>query len=176
MKSFAFAAVAVAALVAAEDSAADLCKSDGQTFCIASDIILRCSGPGVGQPGRCTPNLSGSFPPGGLASCYEAAKGDGKAACEKNCIVHADPVFTLPADKCTPSATQSATPSSTGTGNSTTTAQKPPASTEAEEEPCPTEWPTPNGNDTAVVPPTNAGSKNALSGAAIAGLVAAYFL
>lgn len=84
MKSFTLAAVALAALVAAEDPAATLCKSDGQTFCIGGDLILRCSGAGVGQPGRCTPNLSGSFPPGGLASCYEAEKQDGKASCEKN--------------------------------------------------------------------------------------------
>lgn len=84
-------------------------------------------------------------------------------------------MFTLPADKCTPSATESAAPSSTGGAQNSSTTQKPPLSSMEEEDPCPTEWPS-DGNGTAVVPPSNAGSKNALGGAAIAGLIAAYFL
>lgn len=85
MKTSALFAIVAAAFVAAQDDpAAKYCKEDGTAYCLGGSIILRCSGAGKGQPGQCNANLSGYFPPGGLANCYEAEEGSGKAACEKN--------------------------------------------------------------------------------------------
>ena len=77
------------------------------------------------------------------------------------CIVHAEPSFTLPADKCTPTATETPTGSPTGTPEPTAM-------------PIETSLP---GNGTDPVPPITAGaSKNAIGGLAIAGIIAAYVL
>lgn len=88
MKTSAILITAAAALVSAQYTVeADntyKCDKPNTNYCIGGDIILRCDTNGTGTPGRCSANLSGYPPAGGLASCYESAQGAGDAACEKN--------------------------------------------------------------------------------------------
>jgi len=86
-----------------------ICEEPNASYCLGGDIILRCDAYGVGTPGRCSDNLSGYPPAGGVASCYEKAGTHGEAACEKNCVVYyIGAPYTLPAELCHPSQTSSA--------------------------------------------------------------------
>ncbi|KAH6899847.1 hypothetical protein B0T10DRAFT_554410 [Thelonectria olida] len=86
-----------------------MCEEPNASYCLGGDIILRCDAYGVGTPGRCSDNLSGYPPAGGVASCYEKAGTHSEAACEKNCVVYYPGApYTLPAELCHPSQTSSA--------------------------------------------------------------------
>ncbi|KJZ68713.1 hypothetical protein HIM_11891 [Hirsutella minnesotensis 3608] len=102
-----FVAAAAAAGRVAASGASDVtemkCAKANANYCVAGDIILRCNDKAIGTPGRCSANLSGYPPSGGVAECWESAKGAGDAACQKNCVVYAESPFTLPSDQCTPS-------------------------------------------------------------------------
>ncbi|KAM3500004.1 hypothetical protein MY10362_006795 [Beauveria mimosiformis] len=151
MKTAAAAATAilVAGLVATEPQHHALpsgtkinCAKPNASYCMGGDIILRCGPDALGEPARCSSaNVSGYPPPpaGGVAECWESSRDAGDAACQKNCVVYAKDPFTLPADKCTPSATQTGQPTSTGStatstwtsidgGSSSTSSSGPPAS------------------------------------------------
>lgn len=86
------------------------CAKPNAAFCagdsFGTDIIIRCNASGVGQPGRCSNNLSGQ-PPAGVKSalCYQPDALSGEAACVKNCIAYYDDGHAqlLPASICTPS-------------------------------------------------------------------------
>ncbi|KAK2593539.1 hypothetical protein QQS21_008762 [Conoideocrella luteorostrata] len=113
------------------------CAKPNANYCMAGDIILRCDGNGMGTRGRCSDNVAGYPPAGGVASCYQSSEEAGDAACQKNCVVYAAKPFTLAADKCTPSATVTSTQSDTHTGSatvpegtSTGTASNPPSSSQ----------------------------------------------
>ncbi|KAJ6787672.1 hypothetical protein PWT90_08370 [Aphanocladium album] len=130
MKTAAAAIILAATLVAAEPQHAMPtgtkinCAKPNASYCMGGDIILRCGADSTGQPGRCSDNVSGYPPAGGIAECWESSRDAGDAACQKNCVVYADKPFTLAADKCTPSGTQtgtSAPPTSTSTGTTSTT-------------------------------------------------------
>lgn len=112
---FVAAAAAVASAQYTEENGTFKCEKPNTNYCLAGDIILRCDANGKGTPGRCSANLSGYPPMGGVASCYESADGAGDAACEKNCIVYANPAFTLGADVCEPSYTSTAVESTLST-------------------------------------------------------------
>lgn len=108
MRTTSLLIVAVAAAVNAgytENNGKYVCGIANTNYCLGGDIILRCDESGNGTPGRCSDNLSGYPPAGGVASCYEKPGSYGNAACEKNCVVHADTPYTLPADSCQPSYT-----------------------------------------------------------------------
>ncbi|KAG5992781.1 hypothetical protein E4U54_003559 [Claviceps lovelessii] len=130
------------------------CAKANANYCVNGDIILRCDGNKVGVRGRCSDNVSGYPPVGGLASCYQSSPDAGDAACEKNCVVYADKQFTLPADKCTPS---NVAPSSTSTpSTATATGTGPvPTSTPAPTKPVP-EHPFPIHNSTTTLPHSRA--------------------
>jgi len=92
------------------------CAKPNANYCMGGDIILRCDANSIGTPGRCSDNVAGYPPAGGVAECHQSSKEAGDAACEKNCVVYAaQSSFTLPASQCTPSA------SASGYGASTTT-------------------------------------------------------
>ncbi|KAG5984405.1 hypothetical protein E4U55_004978 [Claviceps digitariae] len=95
------------------------CAKANANYCMDGDIILRCDGNKLGVRGRCSDNVSGYPPFGGLATCYQSSEDAGDAACQKNCVVYAAQPFTLPADKCTPSV--SSTPSIPPPCNGTST-------------------------------------------------------
>lgn len=59
------------------------CSKPNANFCMG-DIILRCDENAVGTPGRCSDNVSGYPPAGGVATCYESDRLAGDAACMKN--------------------------------------------------------------------------------------------
>ncbi|KAG5922426.1 hypothetical protein E4U42_005466 [Claviceps africana] len=109
MKAAVVALAAAAALVSAApggETSPGLpihCAKPNASYCIAGDMILRCDGNKMGVRGRCSDNLDGYPPQGGLASCYQSSEDAGDAACQKNCVVYAAQPFTLPADKCIPS-------------------------------------------------------------------------
>ena len=88
MKTSAIFLTAAAALASAQYTAESdgtyKCDKPNTNYCIGGDIILRCDANAKGTPGRCSANLSGYPPAGGVASCYESVKGAGDAACEKN--------------------------------------------------------------------------------------------
>ncbi|KAH7149351.1 hypothetical protein B0J13DRAFT_303571 [Dactylonectria estremocensis] len=91
-----------------------VCGRPNANYCLGGDIILRCDAYGHGTPGRCSDNVSGYPPLGGVSSCYEKDGSYGDASCEKNCVVYADPPYTLPPALCQPSYTStSSTPEST---------------------------------------------------------------
>ncbi|KAG6019525.1 hypothetical protein E4U41_003182 [Claviceps citrina] len=87
------------------------CAKPNANYCMSGDIILRCDARSLGTRGRCSDNVAGYAPAGGIASCYQSSEEAGDAACQKNCVVYAAQPFTLPADKCTPSPTSGITPS-----------------------------------------------------------------
>ncbi|KAG5967120.1 hypothetical protein E4U58_002285 [Claviceps cyperi] len=89
------------------------CAKAKANYCLGGDIILRCDADSVGIQGRCSDNVAGYPPFGGIASCQQSSELAGDAACVKNCIVYASKPYTLPAHKCIPSYT--ATESHTGT-------------------------------------------------------------
>ena len=60
------------------------CAKPNANYCMGGDIILRCDGSAVGTPGRCSDNVAGYPPAGGVAECYESSKEAGDAACQKN--------------------------------------------------------------------------------------------
>jgi hypothetical protein len=60
------------------------CARANANYCMGADIILRCDSNAIGTPGRCTPNLSGYPPAGGVANCWQSSEEAGDAACEKN--------------------------------------------------------------------------------------------
>ncbi|KAG6010483.1 hypothetical protein E4U21_006485 [Claviceps maximensis] len=99
------------------------CAKPNANYCMAGDIILRCDGNKIGHRGRCSDNVAGYPPFGGIASCYQSSQDSGDAACQKNCVVYAAQPFTLPADKCTPiaTATQTTIPEGTTTTKPMTT-------------------------------------------------------
>lgn len=91
MKTSALLVAATSALVMAQNQpqdqanpAKDLCKQANTTFCLSGDIILHCTGEGVGETSRCTPALTAYPPVDGVARCYEKVENAGQAACEKN--------------------------------------------------------------------------------------------
>ncbi|KAL7944208.1 hypothetical protein V8C42DRAFT_83473 [Trichoderma barbatum] len=121
MKTSAVLVAVAAALVSAqappEGTNKINCAKPNSNYCLG-DIIVRCDEHSVGTAGRCSANVAGYPPAGGVASCYESAKDAGDAACVKNCVVYAQPSFTLPASQCVPSYTASATAAPEGTSTS----------------------------------------------------------
>ncbi|KAM3509013.1 hypothetical protein MY11210_006508 [Beauveria gryllotalpidicola] len=114
------AAILAAGLVAAEPQHAlpsgtkINCAKPNASYCMGGDIILRCGPDALGEPAHCAASVSGYPPAGGVAECWQSSRDAGDAACQKNCVVYAEDPFTLPADKCTPSATQTGQPTSAG--------------------------------------------------------------
>lgn len=87
MKSTALLLGAAAAAMAAPQAPGDSpvnCAKPNVNYCVAADIILRCDENAMGYPARCSPNLSGYPPAGGVASCWESGHETGDAACAKN--------------------------------------------------------------------------------------------
>ncbi|KAL7921814.1 hypothetical protein ACQKWADRAFT_114574 [Trichoderma austrokoningii] len=118
MKTAAIIVAAAAALASAqappEGTNKVTCLKPNANYCYGGDIIIRCDANGLGTAGVCSDNVAGYPPLGGVAECWESTKTAGDAACQKNCVVYAQPSsFTLPASQCTPSATISATVSAT---------------------------------------------------------------
>ncbi|KAJ2969182.1 hypothetical protein NQ176_g8803 [Zarea fungicola] len=126
MKTVLAAIVFAAALAAAEPQHAlptgtkINCAKPNANYCMGGDIILRCGSDATGQPGRCSDNVAGYPPSGGVAECWQSSQDAGDAACQKNCVVYASPSFTLPAAQCTPSFTQTGLPTSTSGSNTST--------------------------------------------------------
>ncbi|KAL7929634.1 hypothetical protein V8C35DRAFT_176403 [Trichoderma chlorosporum] len=83
------------------------CLKPNSNYCMGGDIIVRCDANGLGTAGRCSDNVAGYPPLGGVAECWSTTETSGDAACQKNCVVYAQPSFTLPASQCTPSASVS---------------------------------------------------------------------
>lgn len=115
MKTSAIIVAVTAALVSAqappEGTNKVSCAKPNANYCLGGDIIIRCDANSVGVAGRCSDNVAGYPPLGGVAECYQSSETAGDAACQKNCVVYAQPSFTLPASQCTPSFTASATAS-----------------------------------------------------------------
>ncbi|KAG5950147.1 hypothetical protein E4U53_005436 [Claviceps sorghi] len=141
MKAVLIALAASAALVSASpggeipNGVPINCLKANASYCMAGDILLRCDGKAIGTRSRCSDNVDGYPPRGGLATCYQSSEDAGDAACEKNCVVYAAQPFTLPADKCTPSSTtpqtgHHTTPAGTPAGTPATTKAKPVATTD----------------------------------------------
>lgn len=88
MKSSTLIVAATAAVVhATASNPGDVpynCAKANANYCLGGDIILRCDENAIGTPGKCSANLSGYPPAGGIASCWESAVEAGDAACEKN--------------------------------------------------------------------------------------------
>ncbi|KAL7821233.1 hypothetical protein V8C44DRAFT_313934 [Trichoderma aethiopicum] len=113
MKTSAVIVAVAAALVSAqappEGTNKVSCAKPNASYCMGGDIIVRCDGNSVGTAGRCSDNVAGYPPLGGVAECWQSSELAGDAACQKNCVVYAQPSFTLAASECTPSFTASAT-------------------------------------------------------------------
>ncbi|KAL6808831.1 hypothetical protein GGI42DRAFT_223243 [Trichoderma sp. SZMC 28013] len=114
MKTSAIIVAVTAALVSAqappEGTNKVTCAKPNANYCYGGDIIVRCDANGVGTAGRCSDNVAGYPPLGGVAECWQSTETSGDAACQKNCVVYAQPSsFTLAAAQCTPSFTASAT-------------------------------------------------------------------
>ncbi|KAF3069442.1 hypothetical protein Trisim1_002923 [Trichoderma cf. simile WF8] len=114
MKTSAIIVAVTAALVSAqappEGTNKVTCAKPNANYCYGGDIIVRCDANGVGTAGRCSDNVAGYPPLGGVAECWQSTETSGDAACQKNCVVYAQPSsFTLAASQCTPSFTASAT-------------------------------------------------------------------
>ncbi|KAL7912579.1 hypothetical protein GGI35DRAFT_440638 [Trichoderma velutinum] len=113
MKTSAIIVAVTAALVSAqappEGTNKITCAKPNANYCYGGDIIVRCDANGLGTAGRCSDNVAGYPPLGGVAECYQSSELAGDAACQKNCVVYAQPSFTLAASQCTPSFTASAT-------------------------------------------------------------------
>jgi hypothetical protein len=87
MRSSTFLIATAAAVVRAQTPGDDVpinCAKPNANYCMEADIILRCDENAIGIPARCSPNLSGYPPAGGVASCWESGDEVGDAACEKN--------------------------------------------------------------------------------------------
>lgn len=88
MKTSAILFVAAAALASAqappEGTNKVNCAKPNATYCLGGDIILRCDGSSVGTAGRCSDNVAGYPPLGGVAECYQSSETAGDAACQKN--------------------------------------------------------------------------------------------
>lgn len=87
-------AAAVAVVSAAPNGGIDPntkidCAKPNANYCMAGDIILRCDANSVGTRGRCSDNVAGYPPAGGVASCWQSSEQAGDAACQKNvsCII-----------------------------------------------------------------------------------------
>lgn len=63
------------------------CSKPNANYCMGGDIILRCNGDAIGTKGRCSDNLSGYPPAGGVATCMQSSELAGDAACVKNVSV-----------------------------------------------------------------------------------------
>ncbi|KAH6610055.1 hypothetical protein Trco_000075 [Trichoderma cornu-damae] len=107
------AAVAAAALASAqappEGTNKVSCAKPNANYCYGGNVIIRCDASAIGTASRCSDNVAGYAPLGGAASCYQSSETAGDAACQKNCVVYAEPSFTLQASECTPSFVASAT-------------------------------------------------------------------
>jgi len=166
MRSSTFLIATAAAVVRAQTPGDDVpinCAKPNANYCMEADIILRCDENAIGIPARCSPNLSGYPPAGGVASCWESGDEVGDAACEKNCIVYPEPpkaAFTLAADDCFPSHPHAPTNSPNATITTTITIPTthcehactethpplpppPPPSSSPPFSPPPVSWPTP---------------------------------
>ncbi|KAK5987074.1 hypothetical protein PT974_11192 [Cladobotryum mycophilum] len=146
MKTSSIIVATTAALVSAqappEGTNKISCAKPNANYCYGGDIIIRCDANAIGTAGRCSDNVHGYPPLGGLAECFESAKEAGDAACQKNCVVYAQPSFTLPASECKPSYT--ATP----TGPPSTYYPPPPPSS-TYVPPGQTNYPPPPGHSTS---------------------------
>ena len=60
------------------------CLKPNANFCQGGDIIIRCDANAIGTPGRCSDNIAGEPPLGGVATCWQSSALAGDAACEKN--------------------------------------------------------------------------------------------
>lgn len=130
---------------------------------LSTNIIIRCNN-GVGGPGNCNDNLSGEPPMGVFGSlCYQSSTTAGDANCEKNCVVYAQPSFTLPASVCQPSFTAStssaaSTSTSTKSGSAVVTGTTTTVVTGTTTTVCPsssTTMSTVTGNGGTTAPPSN---------------------
>lgn len=60
------------------------CAKPNANYCLSGDIIIRCDANGLGTAGRCSDNVAGYPPLGGVAECWQSSKTSGDAACQKN--------------------------------------------------------------------------------------------
>lgn len=60
------------------------CLKPNANFCYGSDIIIRCDANAIGTAGRCSDNVAGYPPAGGVAECWQSGETTGDAACQKN--------------------------------------------------------------------------------------------
>ncbi|KAH8130569.1 hypothetical protein FP744_10003841 [Trichoderma asperellum] len=125
MRTSAIIVAAAAALASAqappEGTNKVTCAKPNANYCLPGGIIVRCDANAIGTAGRCSDNVAGYPPAGGVAECWQSGPLVGDAACQKNCVVYAQPSsFTLPASQCTPSAVVSS-----GSGSPTTLATAP---------------------------------------------------
>lgn len=176
------------------------CAGANANYCasgsLEGDIIIRCNGSSVGQPGRCTDNLAGEPPLGvNAALCWQSSDTAGDAACEKDCIVYPEQSgrqpFSLTGGNCPSNATNNGTTASSApfvpsTSAAATTVPPYPTNTTGTLGPGPTSpYPTnttgtgmpvpPTGTSTASPVPTAGASHNGIAALAVAGIVAAYF-
>lgn len=88
MKTSAVIVAVAAALVSAqappEGTNKVSCAKPNAAYCMGGDIILRCDGNSIGTAGRCSDNVAGYPPAGGVAECYQSSELAGDAACQKN--------------------------------------------------------------------------------------------
>ncbi|KAG5940460.1 hypothetical protein E4U59_002421 [Claviceps monticola] len=119
--AFAISPVVVSAIASGGPPAGALvnCAKPSASYCLGGDGILRCGADSIGIQGRCSDNVAGYPPFGGMASCQESSELAGDAACVKNCVVYAAQPYTLPAHKCIPSYTATGSHTGTPTGPAT---------------------------------------------------------
>lgn len=88
MRTSAIFVVAAAALANAqappEGTNKVTCAKPNANYCLAGDVIVRCDGNGIGTAGRCSDNVAGYPPQGGVAECWQSGPLVGDAACQKN--------------------------------------------------------------------------------------------
>lgn len=88
MKTSALFVVAAAALANAqappEGTNKITCLKPNANYCYGGDIIVRCDANGLGTAGRCSDNVAGYPPLGGVAECWQSTETSGDAACQKN--------------------------------------------------------------------------------------------
>lgn len=88
MKTSALIVAAAAALASAqappEGTNKVNCAKPNASYCLAGDIIVRCDANAIGTAGRCSDNVAGYPPLGGVAECWQSGPLAGDAACQKN--------------------------------------------------------------------------------------------
>ncbi|PFH57783.1 hypothetical protein XA68_14571 [Ophiocordyceps unilateralis] len=73
------------------------CAKPNANYCISNDVILRCNGQALGSPTRCHDDFAAYPAEAGAVTCMQSAQDAGDAVCHRNCVVHADEPYVLPA-------------------------------------------------------------------------------